>query len=80
MQDTLLDKMPDSMRKDVEKVLEDIPAVRKRPERFTRKEQAQQAVSGAPAGPVVATAGASVIAVAPEEEEVIVAFCMQHIH
>ena len=80
MQDTLLDKMPDSMRKDVEKLLEDIPTVRKRPESFTRKEQAQQAVSGAPAGPVVATAGASVIPVAPEEEEVIIAFCTQHIH
>jgi len=79
VQDTLLDKMPDSMRKDVEKLLEDIPTVRKRPERFTRKEQAQQAVSGAPAGPVVATAGVSVIPVAPEEEEVIIASCTQHI-
>ncbi|KAL0028272.1 hypothetical protein WJX79_006476 [Trebouxia sp. C0005] len=69
VQDTLLDKMPDSMRKDVEKLLEDVPTVRKRPERFMRKEQAQQAVLGVPAGPVVATAGASVIPVAPEEEE-----------
>ncbi|KAL0039701.1 hypothetical protein WJX77_005628 [Trebouxia sp. C0004] len=69
VQDTLLDKMPDSMRKDVEKLLEDIPTVRKRPERFTRKEEAQQAVSGAPAGPAVATAGASITAVAPEAEE-----------
>lgn len=71
MQDTLLDKMPDSMRKDVEKLLEDIPAARKRPERFTRKEQAKQAVLGAPAGPVATLAGPTATAAAPQEEEVL---------
>ena len=71
MQDTLLDKMPDSMRKDVEKLLEDIPAARKQPERFTRKEQAKQAVSGVPAGPVAALVGPTATAAAPQEEQVL---------
>lgn len=72
MQDTLLDKMPDSMRKDVEKLLEDIPTTRKRPECFTRKEQVKQAVSGLPAGPAAVTAGpSSAAASAPQEDEVL---------
>lgn len=70
VQDTLLDKMPDSMRKDVEKLLEDIPPTRKRPERFTRKEQAKQAVSGVPAGPAAVVAGPSATVAAPQEDEV----------
>lgn len=70
MQDTLLDKMPDSMRKEVEKLLESIPATRKRPERFTRKEQAKQAVSGVPAGPATTAPATSATAAAPQEEEV----------
>ena len=72
VQDTLLDKMPDSMRKDVEKLLGDIPTTRKRPERFTRKEQAKQAVSGLPAGPATAIAGPSnAAASSPQEDEVL---------
>ena len=67
--------MPDSMRKDVEKLLEDIPATRKRPERFTRKEQAKQAVSGVPAGPATAVAGPSAAAAAPQEDEVMANSC-----
>ena len=68
--------MPDSMRKDVEKLLEDIPATRKRPERFTRKEQAKQAVSGVPAGPAAAVAGPSAAAAAaPQEDEVTAIVC-----
>ena len=51
MQDTLLDKMPETMRKDVDKLLEDVPPTRKRPERFTRKEQAKQALAGPSAAP-----------------------------
>lgn len=70
MQDTLLDKMPDSMRKDVEKLLEDIPAMRKTPERFTRKEQAKQAVSGVPAGPAATAAGPTPTTAVPQEDEV----------
>lgn len=62
--------MPDSMRKDVEKLLEDIPATRKAPERFTRKEQAKQAVSGVPAGPATNAAGPSATAAVPQEDEV----------
>lgn len=73
MQDTLLDKMPDSMRKDVEKLLQDIPAARKRPERFTRKEQAKQAVSGPPVALAVTADGPSTTAAAPQEEEVMAA-------
>lgn len=75
VQDTLLDKMPDSMRKDVEKLLEDIPTTRKRPERFTRKEQANQAVSGVPAGPAATVAGPSATAAAPQGDEVTVIAC-----
>ncbi|KAL3133794.1 hypothetical protein ABBQ32_008271 [Trebouxia sp. C0010 RCD-2024] len=69
VQDTLLDKMPDSMRKDVEKLLEGIPAMRKTPERFTRKEQAKQAVSGVPAGPTATAAGPTSTAAVPQEDE-----------
>ena len=67
--------MPDSMRKDVEKLLEDIPATRKRPKRFTRKEQAKQAVSGVPAGPATAVAGPSAAAAAPQGDEVTASAC-----
>ena len=76
VQDTLLDKMPDSMRKDVEKLLGDIPVTRKRPERFTRKEQAKQVVSGVPAGPATSVAGPSAAAAAaPPEDEVTATAC-----
>ena len=62
--------MPDSMRKDVGKVLESIPATRKRPERFTRKEQAKQAVSGIPEGPAAVAAGPASTAAAPQDDQV----------
>lgn len=81
VQDTLLDKMPDSMRKDVEKLLGDIPVTRKRPERFTRKEQAKQVVSGVPAGPATSVAGPSAAAAAaPPEDEVIAAAKLIFLH
>lgn len=37
---SLCGKMPDQMRKDVEKLMEDYPGSKTQPERFTRKEQA----------------------------------------
>ena len=51
--------MPDAMRKDVEKLMEDGPAQRKQPERFTRKEQAARDAAIAAAGPDVDSAAAS---------------------
>ncbi|KAK9814323.1 hypothetical protein WJX72_004049 [[Myrmecia] bisecta] len=48
VQNALLDKMNDAMRKDVEKLMGD--AGKKRPERFTRKEQAKRAAAGASVG------------------------------
>jgi hypothetical protein len=37
--------MPDQMRKDVEKLMEEYPASKTQPERFTRKEQAVRAAA-----------------------------------
>ena len=75
VQATLVEKMPDTMRKDVERSIQEAPAGRKQPERFTRKEQARRAAAPAP-GPTsrpdeAAAAGpAASAAAAPEEEEV----------
>lgn len=53
VQGTLCGKMPDLMRKDVDKLLEDLPAARKLPERFTRKEQAARREAEATAAAAV---------------------------
>jgi hypothetical protein len=60
----LLDKMPDMMRKDTEKLVEEAGAgFRKQPQRYTRKEAAKRAMAAPPtalpAGPAAAMAGAS---------------------
>ena len=62
--------MPETMRKDVEKLLEEVPPTRKRPERCTRKEQAKQALAGPSSAPTVTAAAASSTAAAPEEDQV----------
>lgn len=51
----LLDKMPDMMRKDIEKLVEEAGAgIRKQPERFTRKEMSRRAAATAPAASLMA--------------------------
>lgn len=69
IQDTLLEKMPESMRKDVEKSLQDIPPGRKRPERYTRKEGIIVAAETAEPGPATSTAGPASKAVAAHVDE-----------
>ena len=57
MKSILLDKMPDMMRKDIEKLVEEAGAGdRKQPERFTRKEMARRAAATAPAASSVTPA------------------------
>jgi hypothetical protein len=43
VQATLLEKMPETMRKDVEKLLGEAGGTRTQPSRFTRREQARRA-------------------------------------
>ena len=62
--------MPETMRKDVDKLVQEVPPTRKRPERFTRKEQAKQALAGPSSAPTVTAAAASNTAAAPEEDQV----------
>ena len=85
VQATLVERMPDAMRKDMEKSIQEAPAGRKQPERFTRKEQARRAAAPAPV-PVsrpdeaAATGPAASAAAAPEEEEVCFSVpCAQHL-
>ena len=75
MQGSLCSKMPDAMRKDVEKLMETV-SQRKQPERFTRKEQTARAAAAEAAAVVAppepgtseaATAGAGAVA---EEDRV----------
>lgn len=66
VQAVLLDKMPESMRKEMEKVLSDAGGERLQPTKLTRKEQALQAAkagtgvashsSDAPSGPGASSA------------------------
>ncbi len=74
VQATLVDKMPDAMRKDVEKSIQEAPAGRRQPERFTRKEQARRAAAPAPEpasrpDEAAAAGPAASAAAEPEEEE-----------
>lgn len=62
--------MPESMRKDVEKSLQELPPGRKKPERYTRKARAELA-NNAPDSEPAASSSASVAKTsAPEEDEV----------
>lgn len=55
MKSLLLDKMPDMMRKDIEKLVEEAgTGTKKQPERFTHKEMARRAAATAPAASLVA--------------------------
>lgn len=73
---SLCGKMPEQMRKDVEKLMEENPPSKKQPERFTRKEQAARAeTAGAAAAPgdTDAAEGAPTAAAAgPAEEDSLV--------
>ncbi|KAK9818850.1 hypothetical protein WJX81_005118, partial [Elliptochloris bilobata] len=68
VQGTLLDKMPELMRKDLEKLLAEAGNARKRPQRFTRHEAARRPAE-APAAPAVEGAQAPSVGAAPAEEE-----------
>lgn len=48
----LLDKMPAAMRKDVDSAVENLPAGKKQPSRFTRREAAERATRQAEAQPM----------------------------
>lgn len=61
--------MPESMRKDVEKSLQEIPPGRKKPERYTRKEGARVAADTSEKEPAASTSGPAPKAAAVEEEE-----------
>ena len=58
VQGTLLDKMPDAMRKDVEKAVAAAPD-RPKPPRCTRKEAVKRAAKAAAAAPAVAGVSSS---------------------
>ena len=65
------EKMPDAMRKDFERILDEAGATRKAPSRFTRAVQAQRAQQAAAAGPAIAEAdgnGHAAAAVVPEPD------------
>ena len=69
VQGTLLDKMPELMRKDLEKLLAEAPGGRRRAQRFTRREAARRPCE-APAAPADAGAQAQVpVAAATAEED-----------
>lgn len=72
----LFEKMPDAFRKDVEKLLEEAPTGRPKPERFTRKEQAKQAA--AVEQEEEAEPGAAAGAAVEEEEEVVGVLCLHY--
>ena len=60
------------MRKDVDRLLEDVPSARKRPERFTRKEQAKQALEDPSTAPATTSnAGEPSTHAAPQEDKVL---------
>lgn len=74
IQSTLLDKMPELMRKDLDKLLAQAGGAHKRPERFTRSEVAKRVREGAPAAPAepgvsVSASAASTSAPSAEEDD-----------
>ena len=74
IQSTLLDKMPELMRKDLDKLLAEAGGAYKRPERFTRSEAAKRVREGAPAAPAepgdsVSASAASTSAPSAEEDD-----------
>lgn len=69
----LLDKMPAAMRKDVDAAIADLPAGKKQPSRFTRKEAVERAAREADAEPMEVDGeggeGGEVAAAVEEEEQ-----------
>ncbi|KAL4424717.1 hypothetical protein ABPG77_000060 [Micractinium sp. CCAP 211/92] len=69
----LLDKMPAAMRKDVDAAITELPAGKKQPSRWTRREAAERAARDAEAQPMdvdgAGEGGAAAAAEAPAEEE-----------
>ena len=72
VQGSLCSKMPDAMRKDVEKLIESV-SQRKQPERFTRKEQTVRAAAAEAAAAVASfepgTSETAIASVGPAVEE-----------
>lgn len=71
----LYDKLRDAQKDDVEKLLQEAPAGRPKPERLTRKEAEKAAVAVAPAAADedgTATGGAAAAAVAEDEPEQVI--------
>jgi hypothetical protein len=70
----LLDKMPAAMRKDVDAAIAELPAARKRPSRFTRREAAARVGQPEPMevddGEAAAGASGGAAAAAAEEHRV----------
>lgn len=62
--------MPESMRKDVEKSLQDVPLGRKKPERYTRKEGAKLAAETSEQDPAAPSSGHAPKAAMIEHDEV----------
>ncbi len=73
MAGVLLDKMPAAMRKDVDAAIAELPAGKKQPSRWTRREAAERAARDAEAQPMdvdgAGEGGAAAAAEAPAEEE-----------
>lgn len=67
--------MPESMRKDVEKSLQDLPPGRKKPERYTRKVGAELATHPSDTEPIASGSGHAPKAPAAEEDTVLGMTC-----
>lgn len=72
VQATLLDKMPESMRKEIEKIISDAGGERLQPTRFTRKEQALRASQSGPVGATISGQGDKGSAALPKGDQLAV--------